>query len=330
MDRPTKRLLTLSTLVLLALTLPSAQPVNAQTENITISCSVTVTDILEGQPVPVSLQIYPAPPTGEVFTNISVTIVSPLQGIWGNGGNGPWSKGGISTDLDGVASVNFDIVTFEGYWIADVHFGGQYFADGTVYYQPCAKQINFHVFTPETIPPSPPPNTPLGPVEIISKGDGSNHIEIVSPNNNTATSNPVYLVFSATASLIPYCYSYPGNVGYSLDGGPIYSVNDFVNKTIAYQAGSDIATMWVNLTLPLLLEGSHNVVAYWGWYWAGVNQRYEVWSYAAANFTVADSTVSVPTPTVPEFSSAIPLVATLAAAGLLVLISRGKHAAIKR
>jgi hypothetical protein len=102
------------------------------------------------------VQMYPAPPEGEVFNDISIVIVSPLQGTVGNypWGTGPWEKS-FSSDTDGKATVTFDIHTFGGYWIVDLYFGGQYFANDTKYYEPLQSQRNFFVSAIETPTPSP-------------------------------------------------------------------------------------------------------------------------------------------------------------------------------
>ena len=57
----------------------------AQTENVTTSCSISIYSVLEGQPVTVYIQVYPAPSIGEVFNNLTVIITSPMQGVYGNG-----------------------------------------------------------------------------------------------------------------------------------------------------------------------------------------------------------------------------------------------------
>ena len=132
------------------------QPVKASVENVGTSCSIFVDDIVEPQPITVTVQIYPAPPEGEIFNDISVVIVSPLQGTVGNypWGTGPWEKT-FPSDTDGKATVTFDIHTFGGYWIVDFYFGGQYFANDTIYYEPLQSQRNFFVSSVETPTPSP-------------------------------------------------------------------------------------------------------------------------------------------------------------------------------
>jgi hypothetical protein len=151
-----------SVILLLVLILLSAYPMTivqlakASVENVGTSCSILVDDIVEPQPITVEVQIYPAPPEGEVFNDISIVIVSPLQGTVGNDpwGTGPWDKR-FSSDIDGKATVTFDIHTFGGYWIVDFYFGGQYFANNTIYYEPVQSQRNFFVSSIETPAPSP-------------------------------------------------------------------------------------------------------------------------------------------------------------------------------
>jgi hypothetical protein len=140
-------------------------PADGEAENVTTACNVFVDEIDEGQPVTVSVQIYPAPPEGEVFTGLCVIITSPMQGVWGNGGNGPWAKGDITTDQDGKATVTFDIVTFGGYWNAELSFSGQQFENDTITYLPCSKQIIFHVIPSQTPPPTETNLSTLSPVE---------------------------------------------------------------------------------------------------------------------------------------------------------------------
>jgi hypothetical protein len=148
--------------LLLVLILLSACPMTifqlarAEVENVGTSCSILANDIVEPQPITVMVQMYPAPPEGEVFNDISIVIVSPLQGTVGNypWGTGPWEKS-FSSDTDGKATVTFDIHTFGGYWIVDLYFGGQYFANDTKYYEPLQSQRNFFVSAIETPTPSP-------------------------------------------------------------------------------------------------------------------------------------------------------------------------------
>ena len=128
-------------------------------------------------------------------------------------------------------------------------------------------------------------NQTLGPLVIRSAGDGGTNVNIVTIQDNSSLCNPVELTFRVQASLIPYCYSSIGDIGYSMDDGPVYRVDKFINQTIV-QGISDIATVWASVNLPSLSEGSHKVTVYWGWYFEGINQRYDVSAYSTANFTV--------------------------------------------
>ena len=159
-------------MLLPVISLLAIQPVKASVENVGTSCYLYTDDIVEPQPITVMVQIFPAPPEGEIFNNISIVIVTPLQGTVGNypWGTGPWEKS-FSSDIDGKATITFDIHTFGGYWIVDLYFGGQYFVNDTIYYEPLQSQRNFFVSsveTPTPLPtaspsPSPEPTSSLGP-----------------------------------------------------------------------------------------------------------------------------------------------------------------------
>lgn len=136
-------------------------------------------------------------------------------------------------------------------------------------------------------------NITLAPLEIRSAGDGGTNVKIVSIKENSSLLNPIQLTFRVQASLLPYCYSSVGNTGYSIDDGPIYSVNNFINQTIVQTGVADEATVWANVNLPSLSEGYHKVTVYWGWYFEGINQRYEVFAYSAVDFTVDTSSPKI-------------------------------------
>jgi hypothetical protein len=141
-------------------------PAKGQVESFGTSCSIIVYDVVEGQPVNVLVQMYPAPPAGEIFNNISVWITSPAQGV---SGYGPWSKSNISSDTNGTVRVTFDIPTFSGGWDIGINFGGQYFANHTIYYQSGNWQRNFYVSSAQTstptgtVNPSPTPSANVNP-----------------------------------------------------------------------------------------------------------------------------------------------------------------------
>ena len=136
-------------------------------------------------------------------------------------------------------------------------------------------------------------NITLGPLEIRSAGDSGTNVKIVSIKENSSLLNPIQLTFRVQASLLPYCYSSVGNIGYSIDDGSIFSVNNFINQTIVQTGVADEATVWANVNLPSLSEGYHKVTVYFGRYFEGINQRYEVLAYSAVDFTVDTSSPKI-------------------------------------
>jgi len=64
---------------------------------------------------------------------------------------------------------------------------------------------------------------------------------------------------------------------------------------------------------------------YWGWYFEGRNQRYEVSAYETTNFTIGSES---PNPSVPEFSITLFLVAVLAAVSIFLVIGKRKLTSI--
>ncbi len=288
----TKKIEALSLIALtLAISMVTICPVKAQIENINTSSGIFVDNIVEGQPITITIQIYPAPPSGETFSNISVGIVSPSQGI---SGWGPWDQKNIITDTNGVAKVTFNIPTFgsAANWNVWLYFGGQYFANNTVYYQSGHWERTFFISPAQTSSPTPIKPSTLGPLEIRSAGDGGTNVEILNIQNESSVVNPVQILFRVNALLLPYCYSSVGNIGYSVDDGTIHAIYDFINETIIHNA-ADEATVWVNVTLPSLADGAHTLTVYWGWYFEGINQRYEVSAYSTVNFSVNSKTPSL-------------------------------------
>ena len=285
-------------LLLLAITLITSwlviYPARAQVVNVNTSCGIFVENIVEGQPVTVTVQIFPAPSEGEVFSNLFVGLTSPMQGVWGNGGNGPWGKSNISTDSNGRAVVTFDIVSFSGYWNVELYFGGQYSANNTIYYQPINSQRGFTISPAQT--PTPTEISTLGPAKIRSAGDRGTNVEIVTIQNQSSLSNPVQLLFCVKALVLPYSY---GNIGYNLDGGTIYNVREFINETRVREEADDV-TVWAEVALPKLSEDSHIITVYYGYQFSGINQRYEVTAYSTVNFLVSSNT---PTPSLSPTST---------------------------
>ena len=133
-------------------------------------------------------------------------------------------------------------------------------------------------------------------------------------------------LFCVRTLILSYCGF--GNIGYSVDGGTVYSVTKFMNKTVVREGFTDDTTIWANVTLPSLSDGSHNVTVYWGWYFSGRTQRYEVTAYSTSSFEVKNSSNSIPSPSIPEFPSllVIPLLLSVLAVALMV---RKKQSIIK-
>ncbi len=157
----------------------------------------------------------------------------------------------------------------------------------------------------------------FGPVILVSEGGGGTYVNIFAPQNQSSVKSPIVLLFCVRASLLSYCGV--GNIGYSVDGGPVYGVTDFMNRTVVREGFTDDTITWANVTLPSLSEGKHNVTAYFGWYFEGKNQRYEVLAYETIDFFIISQSPS-PSPTVPEFSSllVIPLLLSVLAVALIV------------
>lgn len=71
-------------------------------------------------------------------------------------------------------------------------------------------------------------------------------------------------------------------------------MDNFVNQSIVHIGDADDATVWVNVSIPLLDEGQHNVTTYFGWQFQGIQenprlQRYEVMAYSSVSFSVVNS-----------------------------------------
>ena len=146
--------------------------------------------------------------------------------------------------------------------------------------------------------PQPPNVATLGPPVICSAGDGGTYVKIFSPQNQVYTNNPIQLRFSVTAIGMLGQF---GNVGYSIDGGVIKSVTNFINKSVEF-AGPDwywkSTTVFASVILPTLSEGVHNATVYYGWQYLGTNnpdlERYEVFAYATVEFSIGRPTITPP------------------------------------
>ena len=125
----------------------------------------------------------------------------------------------------------------------------------------------------------------LGPVTIESEGGGGTYVTIFAPQDQSSIKSPIVVLFCVRAALLSYCGV--GNIGYSVDGGSVYGVTDFMNKTVVREGFTDDTTIWANVTLPSLSEGNHNVTVYWGWYFDGGNNRgYHVLACETVEFKV--------------------------------------------
>jgi hypothetical protein len=163
----------------------------------------------------------------------------------------------------------------------------------------------------------------LGPPDILSAGGGGTSIAYISIKNGSETNNPVNLTVCAKTLLIPYCYSSVGDIGYSIDGGNIYNMTDFINQTITREEGSDDATVWAHVTLPKFTEGSHTITVYFGRQHA---TRYDVLAYESVNFTISTEVNEItPIPSVPEFPITATLIEVLAVVSLLLMIGKRKQ-----
>jgi hypothetical protein len=131
--------------------------------------------------------------------------------------------------------------------------------------------------------PTPPDGDTLGPAEFNSQYETGSVI-ILSPENSTIHGNPIQLNFTVS---VKGFFGQFGNVGFSVDGGVIKSVTNFVNKSVVsteYQFW-DLTTVVASVTL-FLSEGTHNATAYLGWQYQGIGRRYQVYAYATVQFTI--------------------------------------------
>jgi hypothetical protein len=163
--------------------------------------------------------------------------------------------------------------------------------------------------------PTPPDVPTLGPATFYYADDSGYSIKILSPENQSRYSNQVQLNFTIIVNTMLGQF---GNVGYSLDGGIINSVRNFVNKTLEETGIPDwyywTTTASAYVILPPLSEGNHNVTVYYGWQYLGIPEnpsleRFEVSSYKTVEFTVDNTSHT----TIPEFSllGVIPLIVGL-------------------
>jgi hypothetical protein len=152
--------------------------------------------------------------------------------------------------------------------------------------------------------PTPPDVPTLGPITYFYTDYNGSNIKILTPKNQIGYSNPIQLIFTMEQVGM---FGQFGNVGYSIDGGIINSITNFVNKTVDETGFPDWyywkTTVSAEVVLPNLSEGIHNVTVYYGWQYLGINKRFEVFSLKTIEFTVGNSNPlptdanATPTPT---------------------------------
>jgi len=111
-------------------TLLLVEPTEAQTEQVTTFCVIFVDDIVEGQPVTVTIQMSPATPTGEGY-RVWMWVTPPNPEDFS--ANEPWLKN-LLTDSNGKATATFKVLAYSGKWYVDVSFESNSFANHTILY----------------------------------------------------------------------------------------------------------------------------------------------------------------------------------------------------
>ncbi|MDI9578909.1 MAG: hypothetical protein QM398_12345 [Thermoproteota archaeon] len=144
-------------------------------------------------------------------------------------------------------------------------------------------------------------NDILGPIVIRSAGDSGTNIQILSPQNNDTSNNPIQLHFYVHASI--NVYGDFGDIGYSIDEEDVYRVNEIYRKTRQQHGDSALGEFQVNITLPILEQGQHTLTAYYGYQIPGTPnnpslERYEVFAYSTVEFTVKNKDATPPEITV--------------------------------
>jgi len=140
----------------------------------------------------------------------------------------------------------------------------------------------------------------LGPLNIWSAGDSGTNIQILSPQNNATTNNPVQLHFCANVRAWAWAWEqgYPDvgvDIGYSIDNGDIYRVNEFYKQRKTPDGDLVNVEFWANITLPTLTEGTHTITVYYG---HQINQKYDVSAYSTVEFTVKNKDTNPPNITI--------------------------------
>jgi hypothetical protein len=125
----------------------------------------------------------------------------------------------------------------------------------------------------------------LGPlVDRSEELNVTSVIEINSPQNTTYSTSEILLNFTLIYEGSDYA------VGYNIDGGTIERIS--VSKISEEPAPYLIMPPYVRVTcmgtvvIRDLSDGNHTVTVYGGYYYGGINQRYEVFKRASVSFTV--------------------------------------------
>ena len=132
-----------------------------------------------------------------------------------------------------------------------------------------------------------PPDVPtLGPELIMISGDKGANVKITSPINQENYSGEIKLniIVEAIGMLGQF-----GNVGYSLDGGTIYSIKNLaksVDEKAGYQEFWWKTTAGASLSLPNLSDGFHTITVYYGWQYSGY---LEVHAYTTVDFSIGNA-----------------------------------------
>lgn len=136
--------------------------------------------------------------------------------------------------------------------------------------------------------PTPPDVQTLGPsLTIISSGNDYTNVKITSPINQTEYSGELKLIITVEAVGLLGQF---GNVGYSIDGGTIYSIRNLA-KSVDDKTGYPEqfwykTTAKASLSLPNFSDGFHTITVYYGWQYPAY---LEVSAYTTAVFTIGNA-----------------------------------------
>jgi len=136
--------------------------------------------------------------------------------------------------------------------------------------------------------PSPPDVPTLGPsLTIVSSGNDYTNVKITTPINQTNYSGELILIITVEAVGLLGQF---GNVGYSIDGGTIYSIRNLA-KSVDDKTGYPEqywykTTAKASLTLPNLSDGFHTITVYYGWQYPAY---LEVSAYTTIDFSIGNA-----------------------------------------